>query len=194
MPVVFPIGPEDRDRLEMLAGRWLTKIHDSRLSLWWYETMERYVYLEEDLAEDSSEAPDWKFFTCNGKVEIFQVDVGRFGDHVQTIYSRSGRFIDKEMYFKSGSPVGIPTNFSDMIDVAEGIGRSFDFIRVDMFVKGTDIYLGEIGLVPNGASIRIISPELDWKLGAAWKAPWMGKVDSQFSAGHYNKKDMTGLD
>lgn len=183
--VNFPLSSHEREKLEKLTEQWLAKIHDSRKALWWYETMDRYVYLEEDISDGGKDAPDWKFFTCNGKVELFQVDIDRTQTHVQTIYTRAGRFINKELYYKSGSPVKMPNALEEMVAVAEDIGKKFDFIRVDMFVRQGTIFLGEIGLVPNGATRAIRSSELDWKLGAAWHAPWMGKVDEDYSTGHY---------
>lgn len=184
--VRFPMSASLRDTLEAKARRWLTKVHNAELGLWWYESMPRNVYIEEDLGSEIADAADWKFFVCNGRVEIFQVDVDRFGDHVQTIYDRDGNFLPQELYFRSGNPVEMPTRLDDMLRIAEAIGRNFDFVRVDMFIKGQDIYLGEIGLVPNGATRAILSPELDERLGAAWAAPWFGKVGKDFPGSHYS--------
>nr|WP_302477844.1 ATP-grasp fold amidoligase family protein [Ruegeria arenilitoris] len=185
MPIEFPLSDEARRRLNSKAAFWLKKIHNERLSLWWYEMMPRRIYLEEDLRGLDGDAPDWKFFVCNGKVEIFQVDVGRRTNHVQTIYDRNGSFLKSELYYTSGDPVVLPEFLPDMIEVAEGIGTNFDFIRVDMFIHNRKVYLGEIGLVPNGATIPIRSPEIDERLGRAWFAPWMGKVEQNWGNGHY---------
>ncbi|MCX7289429.1 MAG: ATP-grasp fold amidoligase family protein, partial [Rhodobacterales bacterium] len=185
--VTFPMEAETRSALLKKAAVWLTKTHNEALSLWWYETMARNVYIEEDLGSEVSDAPDWKFFVCNGRVEIFQVDVDRSGDHVQTLYDRNGEFLPHELYFKSGNPVAMPAQLDNMIQVAEGIGRNFDFIRVDMFLKDGVIYLGEIGLVPNGASTAIRSREIDERLGGAWSAPWLGQVGHDFPSGHYDR-------
>lgn len=183
--VTFPISPERRRELEQMAKHWITKIHSRKISLWWYETMERNVYLEEDLRMPNGDAPDWKFFVCNGKVELFQVDTGRFGDHTQTVHERDGSYIPQELYYRTGIPVEMPKCLPEMIEVAEAIGRNFDFIRVDMFILHGKPYLGEIGLVPNGATLKIRSPHLDARLGAAWSAPWLGKVAPGFRDGHY---------
>jgi hypothetical protein len=185
--VVFPMANETRAVLLQRAATWISRAHNPGLSLWWYETMPRNVYIEEDLGSETSDAPDWKFFVCNGRVEIFQVDVDRSGNHVQTIYDRNGEFLPYELYFKSGKPVIMPARLEDMIRVAEAIGRNFDFIRVDLFLRDNSIYLGEIGLVPNGATKSIRSGEIDERLGAAWQAPWMGKVGKGFPTGHYDR-------
>lgn len=184
-PVSFPLEPRTRRRLERLTQRWFTHPHQPRLSLWWYERIARRVFVEEHLGSAMRDAPDWKFFVCNGKVEIFQVDIDRSTNHIQTLYDRDGRFLPMELYFDSGAPVDIPPQVDTMIEVAEAIGRSFDFIRVDFFLKDGAIYLGEIGMVPNGATSPIKSPELDERLGAAWSPPWMGEGVGDFRRGHY---------
>lgn len=100
MPVTFPIAQQERINLKKKAESWLSRIHNERLSLWWYETFERYVYLEEDLSDAGGfSADDWKFFVCNGKVSLFQHDRSRHKGHVQTIFTRDGQFIDRELYF-----------------------------------------------------------------------------------------------
>lgn len=186
MPVALPASDQLRDEAAEISTEWLTKVHDEVRSLWWYESMPRNIYLEEDLSLGGGDAPDWKFFVANGRVELFQVDTGRHTHHIQTIYDRDGTFIQKELYFRSGDPVSIPDCLPTMIQVAEGIGRNFDFIRVDMFLRENQIYLGEITLVPNGATNKIRSAEIDAQLGAAWQCPWMGRVDPDWSNSHYS--------
>lgn len=185
--VSYPLTDERRAALQPLAANWISRVHHRKLALWWYETMPRNLYLEEDLGSDTADAPDWKFFVCNGKVEIFQVDVDRSRDHVQTLYDRDGRYLPQELYYKTGTPVPMHDRLDDMIAVAEGIGRNFDFIRVDMFLKDGRIILGEIGLVPNGAGAKVRSDALDERLGAAWHAPWFGRVKPGFPGAHYDR-------
>jgi len=185
MPVTLPASDQLRTEAATLSAEWLTKVHDERRSLWWYETMPRNIYIEEDLSHEDGDAPDWKFFVVNGRVALFQVDTGRQTHHIQTIYDRDGNFIEKELYFRSGNPVSIPDCLPTMVQVAEGIGQNFDFIRVDMFLRNDKIYLGEITLVPNGATNKIRSAEIDAQLGTAWQCPWMGRVNPNWSDGHY---------
>lgn len=177
MPVIFPIDPETRTKLEATAETWLTKIHDRRLGLWWYEFFERRIFLEEDLSESGVSADDWKFFVCNGKVILIQNDRDRHTRHIQTIYDRDTQKLDVELYFKGGSAVQMPPQIDQMIAVAEEIGKSFDFIRVDLFLCRNEIYMGEIGLVPNGGAARTREPFPDYLLGFHWHAPWMGPKD-----------------
>jgi len=187
LPVTFPLDEDTRADLRPLVRRWLKRAHSTRLSLWWYELIEREIYLEEDLREGTGDAADWKFYVCNGRVVVYQHDADRSGTHLQTVYSRSGTWLDKQLYVRKGAarPVAPPAQLDLMVGAAEAIGQYFDFIRVDMFLRGGEVYLGEIGLVPNGCTKRIRDPELDWMLGGAWRAPWLGHVSQGFGDGHY---------
>ncbi len=189
LPVAFPLDDDRRTELIPLTRRWLRRVHSKRLSLWWYELIERAIYLEEDLREGEGDAADWKFYVCNGRVVVYQHDADRSGTHLQTVYSRSGTWLDKQLYVRKGGarPVAPPARLDLMVEAAEAIGRFFDFIRVDMFIRGGEVYLGEIGLVPNGCTKRIRDPELDWMLGGAWQAPWLGRVSPGFANGHYRR-------
>lgn len=184
-PITLPMDAQTRRRLTRLTERWFTSEHQPRLSLWWYERIRRQVFVEEHLGSAMRDAPDWKFFVCNGRVEVFQVDLDRSTNHIQTLYDRDGRFLPVELFFDSGPPVDMPPEIDTMIDVAEAIGQSFDFIRVDFFLKDGRVFLGEIGMVPNGATRPIRSPELDERLGAAWQPPWLGQGVGDFDRGHY---------
>lgn len=175
MPVTFPLPQQERAKFEQKAENWLKRIHNRRLSLWWYEIFDRYVYLEEDLSDAGGfSADDWKFFVCNGKVVLFQYDQDRHKEHVQTIYDRDGQFIARELYYSGGPAQPLPDEIDSMVAIAEAIGSAFDFMRVDLFVRNKGIYLGEIGLVPNGCTIPIRSPEIDHLLGLRWNPPWLG--------------------
>ncbi|PWK59280.1 ATP-grasp fold amidoligase family protein [Roseicyclus mahoneyensis] len=192
-PITLPMDAQTRRRLTRLTGRrltrltgrWLADPHQPRLSLWWYERIKRQVFVEEHLGSAMRDAPDWKFFVCNGRVEVFQVDIDRSANHIQTLYDRDGTFLPVELFFDSGPPVEMPPQLDTMIEVAEAIGQSFDFIRVDFFLKDDRVYLGEIGMVPNGATRPIRSAELDERLGAAWQPPWLGQGITDFNRGHY---------
>ena len=179
LPVNFPLTQKERKKLQKLTNHWMTHIHSPKRSLWWYDTIDRRIYLEEDIADQSDTANDWKFFVFHGRVEIFQVDSDRRGDHTQTVYQRDGAYLDEELYYKNGAAVPMPPQLHTMIDVAEAIGQQFEFIRVDLFLQNSTIYLGEITLVPTGAVRQIRSSNLDTRLGEAWQPGWLGRSMSQ---------------
>lgn len=174
--IEFPICDQSRAELEKLMSRWMTTLHDKHRAVWWYEIFCRKVYLEEDLGMEGLSAHDWKFFVCNGKVILYQCDQDRFSGHDQTIYDRNGNHLSNELYYPGSKVVPPPAKLDEMVSLAEAIGEAFDFIRVDLFLEAGEIYLGEIGLVPNGCTIPIRSPIIDHTLGQSWNCPWLGQM------------------
>jgi hypothetical protein len=174
IPVNYPLDDATRNNLNTSAANWMTGVHDRHRALWWYETFDRQVYLEEDISSDGFSANDWKFFVCNGRVALYQYDQDRFGSHGQTLYTRDGNYIAEELYYAGSRITPPPPQLKHMVNIAEAIGASFDFIRVDLFLHQNRVYLGEIGLVPNGCSISIRSPIIDHNLGELWFASWLG--------------------
>lgn len=165
--VTYPIDEVTRNLMTEMAGKWLEEPGNEARGIWWNGFVERKVYLERHLGGEK-EVNDWKIFVLGGRVEIVQVDVGRFSDHRQNIYDRNFTSLQDELYFQRGEETEKPDRFDDMVKVAEGIGRNFEFIRVDFYCVDGKIYLGEIGIAPNAARLPIISDALDKRLGAAW--------------------------
>ena len=111
----------------------------------------RGVMIEELLVDEKGELPaDWKFHCFHGKVGIVQLDTGRMGDHSQAIYSRDGVKIDQSNPTKPdlGEPASIfdavsEDNYWRMVETAEKLSSEIDYVRVDLFLTGDEIYFGE---------------------------------------------------
>ena len=168
--ITLPLSESDREELSKLAKRWLNFDYGLRGGEWWYQLVQRKVYIEESFSDIGASAPDWKFFVLSGRVAMVQVDLDRDQDHIQLIYDRDFTFLPTELFYKSGDPIEKPKNFDDMVGAAEAIGRQFEFARVDLYNTSEGLILGEITLAPGGARLRIRSPELDMWMGEQWKS------------------------
>lgn len=175
--ITYPIDDVTRNLMTEMAREWFEKPGNETGGIWWNGFVERKVYLERHLG-GNVEVNDWKLFVLGGRVEIVQVDVGRFSDHKQNIYDRNFVALPDELYFQRGEETERPDRFDDMVKVAEGIGRQFEFIRVDFYCVDGKIYLGEIGIAPNAARQPIISDALDIRLGQAWPAGVLRETSS----------------
>jgi len=80
--------------------------------------------------------PDW---------ELIPVDLGR--------KRNEGIFVEK------------PKNFDKMIEISKIISKDFPFVRVDLYNRDGQIFLGEITFIPQGASQKILPIEFDYKFG-----------------------------
>ena len=180
--VSFPLDTEARKTLIANQKTWFERRHRHGFwaGEWWYQTISPRVFLEENLAEEGKDIADWKLWVIGGSVQIFQVDQDRSTQHVQRIYDRDFNLLKDELYYPS-DPVPEPRaqRHDDMISVAEAIGQNLEFARVDFFLRGEDLYLGEITLCPFGAKKKMRSAYLDNRLGEAWNGSNLFPQDPQ---------------
>ncbi|MEM7545064.1 MAG: ATP-grasp fold amidoligase family protein [Pseudomonadota bacterium] len=174
--VTLPLVPEEHAKLQAMAERWLGVDYGSRGGEWWYNVVQRKVYLEESFSAPGESADDWKFFVLNGRVSIVQVDLDRATNHVQLIYDRDFNYLPQEFFYRTGNPIAKPANYEDLRDAAEVIGGQFEFARVDFYNTSDGVVLGEITLAPGGARQRIRSPSLDDRMGRDWQSDFFASA------------------
>lgn len=114
-----------------------------------YMNLERFLVVESKITTKSGQIPqDYKFFCFNGKVEVIQIDTGRFGNHKRNYFNRYFEPID----LTTVHPTGIiekPQQFDKAVSIAEELSYEFSFIRVDLFLTDDGkIYFGELTNFP----------------------------------------------
>lgn len=134
---------------------------------WQYKNIKPCIIVEKLLLDENNEIPnDYKLHCFNGKVEIIQVDTGRFTNHERYLYDRNWNLIDCQWLFKSGTGVvEKPLNINEMVKIAEKLSENFIFARIDLYSIANKIYFGEITFHP-GSGWEFIKPvEFDYKFG-----------------------------
>jgi hypothetical protein len=150
---------ENESELRALVGGWMRESH-------YYETKERQyrdikplVLVEELLTDDAGNIPlDYKLHCFNGKVEIIQVDIDRFGDHRRNLYDAKWNLLPftwspwgkQGPRYPNGRVVEKPRGLAQMMSIAETLSREFDYIRVDLYYLRDHIYFGELTLHMEG--------------------------------------------
>jgi len=161
-------APDDR-QLRRLLGSW------SRIDYFWrrresvYRRMTPSYFAEEFLGSDGVPPDDYKAFVFGGHVELFQVDVGRFTDHRRLLLDRDWNSMNVEYRYRP--PLHAPAKpraLSEMIEVAERLGRDFEFVRVDMYALPARLIVGEMTFFPESGSGRFGSRQQDLRIGAYW--------------------------
>jgi hypothetical protein len=170
--VEYPLDAATADAFERQVRRWFERrhLHGFWAAEWWYHLIEPRVYLEQNLAAEGEDIADWKFWVAGGRLQFVQVDQDRSTQHVQRVYDRDFNLLPDELYYQSDSNADPrPERFADVVRVAEAIGTNLEFARVDFFLKGSEVFLGEITLCPFGAKKAMRSPDLDQRLGQGWQ-------------------------
>ena len=169
MRVHVGTGRPDVADLRRITSGWLEEPLFRTRGEWVYSQARRVLLVEEFLG--SGEPPaDHKFLVFGGRVELVQVDTGRFGEHRRRLYTRDWTPVDVREAVAPGPVTPPPASLPEMLAVAETLGAAFDFVRVDLYDVAGEVWFGELTPYPGGG-LDPFDPELDERLGALWQLP-----------------------
>ena len=139
----------------------------------WYSRIPKRVIAEQALTGPDGGVPaDYKFFVFNGVVKTIQLHMGRFAAHTLVIFDRDWQQLPLSMA-KYGVPDELPARpagLDRMLEIAEILGKDFDFIRVDLYETDDHaIYFGEMTIAPGSGLTRFQPVYYDWLLGQWWQ-------------------------
>jgi hypothetical protein len=164
----------DRMQTKRQLRRWLAENFGETHGLgiaWAYKNIRPHILVEQFLSEAGHVPVDYKFFCFSGRMEYFKIDFDRFEDHAT-------RFFDRELNPLELVEVGLkmyrneiqlPTNFSEMVCLAESLAKGFTFIRVDLYNINTQIYFSELTAYPGGISAPFNWDVYDHEFGKKWR-------------------------
>lgn len=165
-------GKEELNRESVLkkCDDWLNTKYSTTWNEYWYRDIEPKILIEKRLHGEEQDAPkDYKFYVFHGEVKYIHVDFGRFKNHTRTFYNSDWEKQDFRIEYPIGPDIECPDNFDTMVDVAESLGKEFDFARVDLYQLQTgQVIFGEITLAPGSGREPFHPTESDFKLGNLW--------------------------
>lgn len=139
---------------------------------WQYKNIKPKILIEEYLNDPAAQnsavqnLTDYKFFCFNGKCEFLYIMQETSSKPTQVIldtkFNRMPFRMDDE---PSKEMPQKPTEFDQMIEFAEKLSQDEAFLRVDMYLVGGKIYIGELTFYHFGGYIPFDPPEWDLKLG-----------------------------
>jgi hypothetical protein len=169
MRVHIGAGRPDAAELARITAGWLDEPLFRDRGEWVYSQARRLLIAEEFLG--SGQPPvDHKFLVFGGRVELVQVDTGRFGEHRRRLYSPDWTPVDVVEAVAPGPLTPPPASLQEMTKVAEALGADFDFVRVDLYDVDGEVWFGELTPYPGGG-LDPFDPVLDRVLGSYWQLP-----------------------
>ncbi|HBR2342897.1 ATP-grasp fold amidoligase family protein [Klebsiella pneumoniae] len=91
------------------------------------------------------------------------------GNEFINVYDRAWNLQPFQMeYPNTPLPVDEPESFHKSVIAAQDLAKEIDYCRVDLMLKGDDIYFSEITLSPKRGKLKITPPIWDAKLGSMW--------------------------
>jgi len=161
----------DRKKIISTCKKWLKQWYGLIQNEWAYKDIERKILIEVLLKDENGEIPrDYKFFVFHGVCRKIMVFAGRHSGQDKSIitYDRSWNYLPKSNTEICSQNTEKPKTHKKMIELAERLGKPFDFVRVDLYTIDEKIYFGELTHYPmSGSSLRI-SPENDMEIGKYW--------------------------
>lgn len=168
--IVHDKSEEEFDKLRAQCRSWLEDEYGHCQHEYWYQEITPRIIIEELMKSGDGTVPfDYKFFVFHGRVEFVQVDQGRYEDHKRLFYDRDWNSQEFTVSYPKGDEISKPACLDEMIDIAESLGGTFDFARVDLYNPyGDEIRFGEITLAPGSGGERFDPIESDFELGSYW--------------------------
>lgn len=168
--VFVPSPGFDRAAAVRRMRQWLRENYYWRAREYQYlHIRRRRILVEEFLDDGHPDGPlDYRIFCFDGTPAVIQVD--NHHHDINPFYDTSWSPLDLR-YRRNAKPAVIerPGRLDAMLEAAATLSASFDFVRVDLFVVGARIVVGEMTFTPVGTSLRIEPPEWDVRLGELWR-------------------------
>ena len=114
----------------------------------------------EPIIFDKTDNFDYKFFCFKGVAKFIQIDFNRFENHTRLYFDRDWNELDFSINTKKSSlQLFKPLNFEQMLEVAGKLSKDFEFIRVDLYTNGKQIFVGELTNWPESNILNFIPPK-----------------------------------
>lgn len=155
------------------ARCWLATDYALQYWEWQYYRLPRRVMFEELLGGGPEVPSDYKFYVFNQHVRLVSVDQGRFRRHTLDFLRPDWTLIESEVgpHPRASLPPRKPAQLQEMIRIAETLACESDFLRVDLYEVGGEIYFGELTSTPGAGCIYFEDRALDEEIGSYWKQP-----------------------
>ncbi|MEJ5915699.1 ATP-grasp fold amidoligase family protein [Pseudokineococcus sp. 1T1Z-3] len=167
-------GRPDPARLAELARGWLDPSSDElRMGEWAYSRARRLLLVEERLGAPEEVLTDYKVHVVGGEPALVQVHHGRFGDHRLRYYRPDWTPTDVTVRGAAPAPLEpAPDRLAELLDAAARLGRTWDYVRVDLYLVPEGVRFGELTVYP-GSGLTDFTRDawLDRELGARWVLP-----------------------
>ncbi|SLN55373.1 ATP-grasp fold amidoligase family protein [Roseisalinus antarcticus] len=171
MKIVLPCDEATLAEARENVATWLATDYGKQSSQWWYRFIDRKAFLERDLNDAKAEGPltDFRFHVINGKISVLQMDVGHgTEDRHNPVYDQDLNYLPYNFLRQNLREEPLPENADLARDIARTIGAGFQYCRVDLYLRGREVFLGELTFLPNAGRRHVRSPELDEMICADW--------------------------
>jgi hypothetical protein len=164
--------PLDEQRLRRRMHAWLRRDHSHVNREWFYAQVPHRVIAEPMLHDGGGHVPqDLKAYVIGGRVRYFQVDDGRFERPTRNLYGPDWRMLPVRTSLPRHAPDPAPAALARMVEIAEQVAAPFEILRVDFYLQGDRVLIGELTSTPGAGFGRYYPREFGEQLAAHWVLP-----------------------
>lgn len=158
----------DKKKTNEQLDTWLTMDFGSHRAELMYRDIDRKILCEEFINTFDGKPPkDYKFFCCYGKAKFLFVASDRYDDNTKfDYYDMDWNWIPvKNGHPNAGDVLEKPSNFDEMIAVAEKLSKPFPLVRVDLYNENGKIIFGELTFLHFAGLTPFVPEEYDLIFG-----------------------------
>ena len=150
---------------------WLSKRE------WGYKDIRPRIIAEELIEDPASPEglTDYKFLCFNGEVKALLVATGRGGRQLcLDFFDREFNHFPfhNEHHPHSATPIEKPSNYEEMVRLAETLSKGFPHVRIDLYsIGGKEIFFGEYTFYPASGMGEFKPREWDYTFGSWFELP-----------------------
>lgn len=165
----------DPMRATHLLQRWLSTPYgwSGMKREWAYRDVPPRVLIEELLRGSDGGIPiDYKFYVFHGRCKFIEVARERFSHHMSDLYTREWSYLQVDFeQERTNDPQPRPQRLDEMLEIAERLAGSIDFVRVDLYALDDRVVFGEMTNYPASGKGPFDPPAFDRTIGDWWHLP-----------------------
>jgi hypothetical protein len=174
----------NKDELSRLAEQWLARDYFDVSLEWGYRGIPRRLLVEPFLRSPSgAQAMEIEIYTFVGRAALINLISGvkDTPDRMHAWYDPTVRRIQVDMGYPAANITVASDIFRSAVALAEFVSADFSSLRVDLYLTGDGLKIGELTPYTNGGRTLWNPRSLDELLGALWQADFDLSIIPDFS-------------
>ncbi len=156
------------EELKKKFNKWLKTNYGKKTLELHYSKIKPQIIIEELMLENGKLPTEYKIHVFNGKAKNLYVVTSRGVDIKYNNYYIDWTPFDGSQFNgwkKTDYPLKKPSNFDEMVVVAEKLASKFPFVRVDLYNINGKIYFSEMTFTPAKGTLILDDDKCDFEMG-----------------------------
>ena len=166
--ICFDKNKINYEELKKKFNKWLNTNYGKKTLELHYSKIKPQIIIEELMLEDGKLPTEYKIHVFNGKAKNLYVVTSRGIDIRYNNYYIDWTPFDGSQFNgwkKTDYPLKKPSNFDEMVHIAEDLGSKFPFVRVDLYNINGKIYFSELTFTPAKGTLILDDDKCDFEMG-----------------------------